>query len=137
MRIKNYINDGRKLKVKQELKYFLMVFMQNLNGYYRFCQKGLIAKWLEWHRYCKKMRNFLSLMDVRTRKIDADIQREALKCVNDVARNKKYLQAYFRKKIQTMQKNLHVGFSVWKSLPNIKKAKGKARLLSFMREQII
>ena len=79
MRIKNAINDGRKQKVKQELKYFLVVFMQNMNNYYKFCQKGIIAKWLEWHRYCKKLMNLINLLAVKTKKIDDNIQKEAFK----------------------------------------------------------
>ena len=79
MRIKNAINDGRKQKVKQELKYFLVVFMQNMNNYYKFCQKGIITKWLEWHRYCKKLMNLINLLAVKTKKIDDNIQKEAFK----------------------------------------------------------
>ena len=75
MRIKNTINEGRRQKVRQELKYFLMVFMQNINGYYKFCQKGFINKWLEWHRYCKKLMNLINLLAAKTKKIDDNIER--------------------------------------------------------------
>ena len=137
MRIKNAINDGRKQKVKQELKYFLVVFMQNMNNYYKFCQKGIIAKWLEWHRYCKKLMNLINLLAVKTKKIDDNIQKEAFKSFVETAKKMTYLQAYFRKRIQRMQNNFRSSFDIWKSLPNIKKVKGRAQLLSALRKKLI
>ena len=137
MRIKNAINDGRKQKVKQELKYFLVVFMQNMNNYYKFCQKGIIAKWLEWHRYCKKLMNLINLLSVKTKKIDDNIQKEAFKSFVETAKKMTYLQAYFRKRIQRMQNNFRSSFDIWKSLPNIKKVKGRAQLLSALRKKLI
>ena len=137
MRIKNAINDGRKQKVKQELKYFLVVFMQNMNNYYKFCQKGIIAKWLEWHRYCKKLMNLINLLAVKTKKIDDNIQKEAFKSFVETAKKMTYLQAYFRKRIQRMQNNFRSSFDIWKSLPNIKKVKGRAQLLSALRKKLV
>ena len=137
MRIKNAINDGRKQKVKQELKYFLVVFMQNMNNYYKFCQKGIIAKWLEWHRYCKKLMNLINLLSVKTKKIDDNIQKEAFKSFVETAKKMTYLQAYFRKRIQRMQNNFRSSFDIWKSLPNIKKVKGRAQLLSALRKKLV
>lgn len=60
MRIKNFINDGRKQKIRHELKIFLMVLTQNMGKYYNYCQKGAVAKWLERHRYCKKLTKFIN-----------------------------------------------------------------------------
>ena len=137
MRIKNAINDGRKQKVKQELKYFLVVFMQNMNNYYKFCQKGIIAKWLEWHRYCKKLMNLINLLAVKTKKIDDNIQKEAFKSFVETAKKMTYLQAYFRKRIQRMQNNFRSSFDIWRSLPNIKKVKGRAQLLSALRKKLV
>lgn len=37
MRLKNMIYDGRKQKIRQELKVFLMVLMQKMGDYYKFC----------------------------------------------------------------------------------------------------
>ena len=137
MRIKNAINDGRKQKVKQELKYFLVVFMQNMNNYYKFCQKGIIAKWLEWHRYCKKLMNLINLLSVKTKKIDDNIQKEAFKSFVETAKKMTYLQAYFRKRIQRMQNNFRSSFDIWRSLPNVKKVKGRAQLLSVLRKKLV
>ena len=137
MRIKNAINDGRKQKVKQELKYFLVVFMQNMNNYYKFCQKGIIAKWLEWHRYCKKLMNLINLLAVKTKKIDDNIQKEAFKSFVETAKKMTYLQAYFRKRIQRMQNNFRSSFDIWRSLPNVKKVKGRAQLLSVLRKKLV
>ena len=105
MRIKNCINDVKKQKIRQELKVFLMVMMQKMNNYYNHCQKGYLTKWLERHRYCKKLNNLILNLTQKINKINNDIQRESLIKINILAKKKKNLELYFKKRINLQQIN--------------------------------
>lgn len=52
-----------------------MVLMQKMNNYYNHSQKGYITKWLNRHRYCRKLNNLLEQLCQKGRKIDYDSTR--------------------------------------------------------------
>lgn len=132
MRLKNMINDGRKQKIRQELKVFLMVLMQRMGDYYKFCQKGFIGKWLDRHRYCKKLSNLLHELSNKSKKIDTNNLKDAYENIRMAAMKHKFLSSYLRKRMTILRKNCKTGFDVWKAIPNVKKLKGRFHFLNFM-----
>ncbi len=113
-----------------------MVMMQKMNNYYNNCQKGYITKWLNRHRYCRKLNNLLEQLCQKGRKIDYDLTKQCYLKIILLAKKKKNLQIYFKKRINIAQTNYKIGFDLWKRIPNIKKARGKLQLLSFLRMKL-
>lgn len=93
-------------------------------------------RWLDRHRYCKRLHNFLNIQDKSVSRLDSDLQRKSLMEIVYAGRKKKLLESYLRKRIKKVQSDFLEGFKVWKNIPKLKKAKGKAQLLSLLRMKL-
>ena len=80
------------------------------------------------HRYCKKLSNFISVLTSKVKKIDDDNLRRSLERINIVAKKRKFVENYFRKRLRLVINNCKSGFDVWKNIPNVKKQKGRKLL---------
>ena len=136
MRIKNAIHQSKKMKVKPEMKVFLLVFMQKMNGYYNHCQKSFISKWHARHKHCKQLSYVAKSLDYWSNNLNRSLQKESLEAIKHTALYKKYLSKYLSKRITSFSKNVKNGFDTWKTIPNIKKNKGKVMLMKILRERI-
>ena len=78
MRIKNLVNESKKMKIKPEMKMFLLVLMQKLNGYYNHSQKHFISKWYVRHKHCKQLQLIARHLCHLEQKINNEVERNGI-----------------------------------------------------------
>ena len=136
MRIKNLVNESKKMKIKPEMKMFLLVLMQKLNGYYNHSQKHFINKWYVRHRHCKQLQLVARHLAHLELKINNEVERNGIERIKEICYFKRLLSKYLSKRVTSLAKNAKIGFDTWKTIPNIRINKGRAQLLKIMRHKL-
>lgn len=136
MRVKNLVNESKKMKIKPEMKMFLLVLTQKLNGYYNHSQKHFINKWYLRHRHCKQLQSIAKSLSHLEIKINNEAERSGIERIKETAYIKRLISKYLSKRITSLAKNAKIGFDTWKTIPNIRINKGRAQLLKIMRNKL-
>lgn len=136
MRVKNCVNESKKMKVKPELKIFLLCMMQRLNGYYNHCQKGFIGKWHQRFKYCKSLLSVAKHLEHLEVAMDSQNERVAIELIRECAVHKTLVRKYMSKRLGNVMRNAKAGFDIWKAIPNIKKTKGRLMLMKILQQKL-
>ena len=92
MRMKNLINEQKKMKIKPEMKMFLLVMMQKLNGYYNHSQKRVLNKWQSKNKFYKHLILLTKNLSQFENKVNSQMEKDALVEIKDIAYFKKLIE---------------------------------------------
>lgn len=136
MRMKNLINEQKKMKIKPEMKMFLLVMMQKLNGYYNHSQKRVLNKWQSKNKFYKHLILLTKNLSQFENKVNSQMEKDALVEIKDIAYFKKLAAKYLSKRLSNLTNNLKLGFDTWKTIPDIRKNKGRIQLSNLLRNKL-